>query len=614
MVGSINPSGTENNIQKSVLGGESMVTTPRSIPGASRFTFPTDRASLGRLELTPIAAALCAILVGVGTEGAAFGQEPTEKLEEVLVTGSRIVRRDFDAPSPIITVGTEVFQQNSSVAIEAVLNQYPQFNPGATQFTTGEIQPTATTSPGASTLNMRGLGANRSLVLLDGRRAQPVNAAMTVDVNTLPAAAIADVEVISGGAAATYGPDAMAGVVNFKLRKDFEGIDINYQTGFTDAGDGEESRFDVLIGGNFGDDDRGNAMVSVGYANREAAWQMNRDFFVEGFNDPGTPANYPRIDYPYYTPAAGNLPSQAAVNQVSRHYHQSIAYRRLLQQSARRHRVPAAKRARLYRATDFSLQDPHPQQQLGGGQPALVCVDAADALLLVRPRELRAVGQLVRVRAGHVRDDRGRHRAVPDAADRRRRSARHRHLRALGRRPGQHADGLSTGRVERPQLRADGRVHELASVARARGAWHAARFTHESQRGLDPEPHRLLVPESCVVERDEARRVHRRTRRQDRRHRLDVGGLHVVRPDGSSDGHEELRVDRPLPESRTAAELRHGWRLHGAGREQHQYPRLHVHVGSAALRAVDSRRPRRGAVLQRLPNLGRLPRQPSPRA
>ncbi len=295
-----------------------MVSPPSVIPAASRSAVRNNRASLARLELTPIAAALCAIAAGVGAGGPAFGQQQqpgTEKLEEVLVTGSRIVRRDFDAPSPIITVGTEVFQQNSSVAIEAVLNQYPQFNPGATQFTTGEIQPTATTSPGASTLNMRGLGANRSLVLLDGRRAQPVNAAMTVDVNTLPAAAIADVEVISGGAAATYGPDAMAGVVNFKLRKDFEGIDINYQTGFTDANDGEESRFDVLVGGNF-DEDRGNAMFSVGYANREPAWEMNRDFFVEGFNDPGTPANYPRIDYPYYTPAANNLPSQAVVNQV----------------------------------------------------------------------------------------------------------------------------------------------------------------------------------------------------------------------------------------------------------------------------------------------------------
>jgi outer membrane receptor protein involved in Fe transport len=265
-----------------------------------------------RPALRPLAAGICACLaLGAGTLEA----QTQEGLEEVFITGSRIVRRDFDAPSPILTVDTDLFQQNSSVAVEAVLNQYPQFNPGATQFTTGEIQPTATTSPGASTLNMRGLGSNRSLVLLDGRRAQPVNAAMTVDVNTIPAAAIADVEVISGGAAATYGPDAMAGVVNFKLRRDFEGIDINYQTGVTDASDGEESRFDILMGGNFAEN-RGNAMFSLGYANREAAWQMNRDFFVDGFNDPGTPANYPRIDYPYFTPASTNLPAQLTVNQV----------------------------------------------------------------------------------------------------------------------------------------------------------------------------------------------------------------------------------------------------------------------------------------------------------
>ena len=268
------------------------------------------RVDRPQLRLRPLAAGVCACLAFGGT---AYGQ--SDGVEEVLVTGSRIVRRDLDAPSPIITVDSELFEQNSSVAVEAVLNQFPQFNPGATQFTTGEIQPTATTSPGASTLNMRGLGANRSLVLLDGRRAQPVNAAMTVDVNTIPAAAISDVEVISGGAAATYGPDAMAGVVNFKLRRDFEGIDINYQTGTTEAGDGEETRFDVLMGGNFAQN-RGNAMFSVGYANREPAWQMNRDFFIDGFNDPGTPANYPRIDYPYYTPAATNLPNQAVVNQV----------------------------------------------------------------------------------------------------------------------------------------------------------------------------------------------------------------------------------------------------------------------------------------------------------
>lgn len=276
----------------------------------SVFEWSVHCASPRRLSLAPLHVAICASL---GVSGFSYAQ--TTETEEIVVTGSRIVRRDLNAPSPITTVGREAFEQNSSIAIETVLNQYPQFNPGATQFTTGQLQPTASTSPGASTLDMRGLGANRSLVLLDGRRAQPVNAAMTVDVNTIPSAAIAEVEIITGGAAATYGPDAMAGVVNFKLRRDFEGVNINYQTGATSAGDGEETRADILVGGNFGND-RGNAILSVGYANRDPAWDLNRSFFVDGFNDPGTPANYPRIDYPAYTPTSGNLPTQVAVDQV----------------------------------------------------------------------------------------------------------------------------------------------------------------------------------------------------------------------------------------------------------------------------------------------------------
>jgi outer membrane receptor protein involved in Fe transport len=255
----------------------------------------------------------------LAVDGVAYAQPPAEDnraaLEEIMITGSRIVRRDFNAPSPILTVDEELFTQSSSVGIETVLNQYPQFNPGATQFTTGEIQPTATTSPGASTLNMRGLGPSRSLVLIDGRRAQPVNAAMTVDVNTIPAAAIASVEVISGGAAATYGPDAMAGVVNFILKDDFEGVDIDVQAGQTAVGDGETRRVSALMGGNFSGD-RGNAIVALGYDNREIAWLLDRDFFMRGFNDPGTAPTYPRIDYPYYTPSSSNYPSQAAIDQV----------------------------------------------------------------------------------------------------------------------------------------------------------------------------------------------------------------------------------------------------------------------------------------------------------
>ncbi len=263
------------------------------------------------LKVTVLCASVCACL-GVGD--AAYAQPP-QGPEEIVITGSRIVRRDLDAPSPILTVDSEAFEQTSNVSLEYVLNQYPQFKADDSQFVASDIQPTANNSPGTSTLNLRGLGASRSLVLLDGRRAQPVNAALTVDVNTLPAAAIESVEVISGGAAATYGPDAMAGVINFKLRRDFEGVNFNYQTGFTDAGDGEERRIDGLIGGNFADD-RGNAMVGIGYAKRELAYELSRDFFAARMTDNGTGANYIRTDWPNYIPVANNLPTQAAVNSV----------------------------------------------------------------------------------------------------------------------------------------------------------------------------------------------------------------------------------------------------------------------------------------------------------
>ena len=288
-----------------------MVTRSQTFHAQNSFCTNHDSRLLQGLKRTTLSASICACL---SLGGVAQAQQANQ-VEEVIITGSRIIRRDLNAPSPILTVDTEAFEQNSSIGIEAVLNQYPQFSPGATQFTASDIQPTAQNSPGASTLNMRGLGASRSLVLLDGRRAQPVNAAMTVDVNTLPAAAMAGVEVISGGAAATYGPDAMAGVVNFRLRRDFEGVNINYQTGWTDVGDGEETRIDALIGVSDAAG-RGNAMFSASYGTREVALMNNREFFRARLDDPGTGANYIFVDYPSYTPAANNLPTQAAVNQV----------------------------------------------------------------------------------------------------------------------------------------------------------------------------------------------------------------------------------------------------------------------------------------------------------
>jgi iron complex outermembrane recepter protein len=145
----------------------------------------------------------------------AAAQETT--LEEVTVTGSRIVRRDLAAASPIVTVDTARLEQSSTLSIESVLNQMPQFTPAGTQFVSGG-QGSSTITLGIASLNLRGIGTNRTLVLLDGRRAQPANAALVVDINTIPSAAIERIETITGGASAVYGPDALAGVVNFVLK------------------------------------------------------------------------------------------------------------------------------------------------------------------------------------------------------------------------------------------------------------------------------------------------------------------------------------------------------------------------------------------------------------
>ena len=160
-----------------------------------------------------------------------------------------------------MTVGAEAFDNTSGTGIETVLNKMPQFVPGSTQFTSS-IQSGAASSPGAATLNLRGLGPNRNLVLIDGRRAQPANASLVIDINTIPAAAIQGVEVITGGASAVYGPDAIAGVINFLLKNNFQGLDIDVQTGITEQGDGQETRVGLLMGMNSADGN-GNMMVGL---------------------------------------------------------------------------------------------------------------------------------------------------------------------------------------------------------------------------------------------------------------------------------------------------------------------------------------------------------------
>jgi iron complex outermembrane recepter protein len=245
-----------------------------------------------RFRSSALAVSSAAIL---GTAIAAFPATPVYAqagaqegaIEEITVTGSRIRRRDFDANSPIQTVTQELFEETSAIGVETVLNRLPQFAPAVTQFTTGDVQQTATNTVGISTVSLRGLGPNRNLVLINGRRAMPVDPRMVTDTNSIPSSAIARVEIISGGASAVYGADAVGGVVNFILKDNFEGATIDMRFGDTQHGGDQTTTISGLIGANVAGG-RGNVMVGVTRDTRSKQWVWERDWRVNDFANPNT--------------------------------------------------------------------------------------------------------------------------------------------------------------------------------------------------------------------------------------------------------------------------------------------------------------------------------------
>lgn len=239
-----------------------------------------------------------------------------QEAEEVVVTGSRIRRQDYEANSPITTINSELFEETSTVGVETVLNQLPQFVPAVTQFSTGNVQNEATSTVGASTVSLRGLGSNRNLVLINGRRGQPVNAALVVDTNSIPSSMIQRVEVISGGASAVYGADAIGGVVNFILRDSYEGATINTRYGITEEGLNEEYQISGLFGADVADG-RGNVMLGMEYAVRTKVEMADVDWRREQLNSPNVPATDNWLSETFLEPATpGNLPSQAAIDSI----------------------------------------------------------------------------------------------------------------------------------------------------------------------------------------------------------------------------------------------------------------------------------------------------------
>jgi outer membrane receptor protein involved in Fe transport len=227
--------------------------------------------------------------------------EAAEETATVVVTGTRILKRDAVAESPLVTVGQEELVASGFTTVEHYLNTLPQVVPGISS------QSNNPSLNGRAQIDLRGLGSNRNLVLIDGRRAMGGSAGgSVVDINTIPAALVDRVEVITGGAAMTYGPDAVGGVVNFIMKKEFDGVAANSSYHLTEQGDGQEWSADITFGGTFAED-RGNAVFNASYFNRDDMYKGARDFAAQAST---TTTTFPGGSY---VPGA-NAPSAAAVN------------------------------------------------------------------------------------------------------------------------------------------------------------------------------------------------------------------------------------------------------------------------------------------------------------
>jgi iron complex outermembrane recepter protein len=195
--------------------------------------------------------------------------------ETIVVTGSLITNPNIESSSPVQVIGAEEIELRQSSNAESLLRTLPGVVPNV-----GINQNNG--NGGASFVDLRNLGANRNLVLIDGVRLVPAGGAGTVnsaafDLNNIPLALVERVDALTGGASTTYGADAVSGVVNFITKKNFTGFAASISQSISEQGDGNAFRADITIGGNF-DDGKGNAVLSVGYQESDPVSFGDRDF------------------------------------------------------------------------------------------------------------------------------------------------------------------------------------------------------------------------------------------------------------------------------------------------------------------------------------------------
>ncbi|MFC4313939.1 TonB-dependent receptor plug domain-containing protein [Steroidobacter flavus] len=217
----------------------------------------------------------------------AFAQEastanPGDTLEELTVTGSRIEHSGFQAPTPVSVLDASQVEQRGTTNIANVINEIPAF--------TGTITPASTglnsRQNGINAVDLRGLGTNRNLVLLNGRRGTPFDEFGNVDLNAVPSLAIGRVEVVTGGASAAWGSDAVSGVVNLIYDEDLEGLKFNAQYGQSEHGDAEDTRLAAAWGTSLSGGS-GHFLLAADYnknegiaEGRDRAWQRRSPALV----------------------------------------------------------------------------------------------------------------------------------------------------------------------------------------------------------------------------------------------------------------------------------------------------------------------------------------------
>ncbi len=229
----------------------------------------------------------------VAAAAAAQGDAAADQSSEaaITVTGSRIRRPNLESTVPITSISGEQFFQQGDTNIGDTLNELPQLRSTYAQQNPG----TGIGIAGLNLLDLRGLGTLRTLVLVNGRRhvaADILNNAVSPDINTIPNDLIERVDIVTGGNSAIYGSDAIAGVVNFVLRRDYDGIQVRGQTGLSPRGFGANQYISAMVGRNF-DEGRGNVTLHAEFANQDRyfasslPWLNRFSSFATIDQDPG---------------------------------------------------------------------------------------------------------------------------------------------------------------------------------------------------------------------------------------------------------------------------------------------------------------------------------------